>query len=157
MTAAADFDAKAFERAFVFRGALGALHSKTKTVFRVWVPTAGAVTLNLFSHGLGRDADERIAMERGPRGTWEVSLRGDLHGVFYTFSATINGIENAGAVDPYAFAVGANGLRGMVVDLSRTNPRAWLRRRKTCRHGAFMKAAGIKSFARNRPFIFGYR
>lgn len=123
------FDSR-FDRRFFFSGPLGALHSKTKTTFRVWAPTADALTLNLYSRGLGGDADERIALERGPRGTWSATLRGNLHGIFYTYTATIGGIENAEAVDPYASAVGANGLRGMVVDLSATNPAGWTRDRK---------------------------
>lgn len=121
----ADFGSRGFERAFGFRGALGAVYSRAKTTFRVWAPTAEAMTLNLFSAGLGGDAAERIEMSRGPRGTWQAKLNGDLHGVFYTFSATLGGVEQAEAVDPYAAAVGANGLRGMVVDLSRTNPAGW--------------------------------
>lgn len=113
-----------------FSGPLGALYSPDKTTFRVWAPTADAVTLNLYSRGLGGDPAERIEMERGARGTWAVTLRGDLHGVFYTYSTTIHGVENAEAVDPYAGAVGANGQRGMVVDLSETDPKGWGRDRK---------------------------
>lgn len=112
------------------KAALGALYTKAATTFRVWVPTADAVTLNLFGAGQGGDADERIAMKRGRDGTWSVRLRGDLHGVFYTYSATIAGVEQAEAVDPYALAVGVNGQRGMVVDLKRTNPPGWKRDRK---------------------------
>lgn len=119
-----------FDGRFHFHGRCGAVYSKAATRFRVWAPTAEAVTLNLYSRGLGGEADERIEMRRGARGTWGVSLRGDLHGVFYTFSATIRGAGQAEAVDPYAVAAGANGLRGMVVDLSRTNPAGWGRDRR---------------------------
>lgn len=112
------------------KAALGALYTKVATTFRLWAPTADAVTLNLFGAGHGGDADERIAMKRGRDGTWHVRLRGDLHGVFYTCCATIGGVERAEAVDPYAVAVGVNGQRGMVVDLKRTNPPGWKRDRK---------------------------
>src|SRR5690606_41380444 len=37
---------------------------------------------------------------------------------------TVGGRTNE-AVDPYAKAVGVNGERGMVIDLSRTNPEGW--------------------------------
>lgn len=120
----------AFDRRFSFAGRLGAFHSPSRTTFCVWAPLAEAVTLNLFGCGLGGDPDERVAMARGSRGTWHAALRGDLHGVFYTFSATSGGVEQAEAVDPYARAVGANGVRGMVVDLARTNPAGWERDRK---------------------------
>ncbi|WP_312649505.1 hypothetical protein [Proteiniclasticum sp.] len=118
------FSTKAFENAYHYDGELGAVHEPGKTTFRLWAPTATSVALNLFTSGNEGEAYETINMEKKERGVWETEVREDLHGVYYTYS-----VENLGviqeAVDPYARAVGVNGLRGMVVDLDKTDPLGW--------------------------------
>ena len=56
--------APAFSRQPLYAGPLGAAYSTTHTTFRVWAPTARAVTLNLYAAGLGGMADERVAHVR---------------------------------------------------------------------------------------------
>lgn len=50
--------------------------------------------------------------------------KGDLNGVYYTYSVTNEGEEKE-VVDPYAKTTGANGVRGMVIDMEATNPKGW--------------------------------
>lgn len=118
------FSSKAFEEAFHYDGDdLGAVYTPERTRFRLWAPTASQVTLVTYPHsvaGLGRE----YPMERDVKGTWVAELEGDLHGTYYTYRVTVGGRTNE-AVDPYAKAVGVNGERGMVIDLSRTNPEGW--------------------------------
>ncbi|HSL86810.1 MAG TPA: type I pullulanase, partial [Bacteroidales bacterium] len=118
------FSTTAFENAYHYEGELGALYESDKTVFRLWAPTATEVSLSLFTAGNDGDAYEVIEMRSGEKGLWETEVEGDLHGVYYTYA-----VENLGtvqeAVDPYARAVGVNGLRAMVVDLNRTDPEGW--------------------------------
>jgi pullulanase len=95
--------------------------SKDKTAFRLWAPTASEVVLNLYSAGVGTNLIEGIAMTKDKKGTWFTEKLGDLNGTYYTYTVTVDDSAKE-AVDPYAKAVGVNGDRGMVIDLSTTNP-----------------------------------
>ena len=100
---------------------LGAVYSKEKTAFRVWAPTAENVALNLYENGDGDCLIETINMTPDVKGTWVYEKEGDLNGVYYTYSVTVDGKVNE-AVDPYARTTGVNGNRGMVIDLDATDP-----------------------------------
>jgi len=102
---------------------LGVTYSPSSSSFRVWAPTAEHVML--VTYPTGHDSEgEYHPMQKSVQGTWYLELPGDLHGVYYNYLVTIDGIS-AEAVDPYAKACGVNGMRGMVVDLERTNPEGW--------------------------------
>lgn len=121
---------KDFEKKYTYTGNdLGSIYSKESTSFRVYAPTAESVTLNLYEDGLQGEAYETIAMEPAENGTYKVTVSGDLHKKYYTYTAKVDGKEKE-AVDPYAKAVGANGVRGMVVDLSTTNPEGFLEEKR---------------------------
>ncbi|MGV8145307.1 MAG: type I pullulanase [Alkaliphilus sp.] len=103
---------------------LGAIYSKVETIFRVWAPTASEVNLLLFEEGIGGEAKQEIAMIRDTKGTWLLKVEGDLKDTFYVYEVHVNDSVNE-VTDPYAKAVGVNGRRAMVVDLSKTNPAGW--------------------------------
>ena len=96
---------------------LGALYTPQHTVFRVWAPTASAISLHLYQAPLGGQA---TIVELSPQadGSWEATLPGDWLGAYYTYTA-------AGAdprfnpqrelLDPYAQAVTAHDGRAIVV------------------------------------------
>lgn len=116
------FSTKEFEDANYYSGNdLGAQWTKQMTHFKVWAPTAESVVLNLYRSGHEDDKFQTISMNKDIAGTWCVSMEGDLNLIYYTYSVTVDGEMNE-AVDPYAKAVGINGLRGMVIDLKATNP-----------------------------------
>ena len=118
------FDSRAFIDSYVYTGDdLGAVIKGDETVFKVWAPTASEVVLNLFTAGDGGEAYAQIPMTPGTRGVW--SATADCgHGTYYTYSVTTS-LGTQEAVDPYARAVGVNGDRGMVIDLSATDPRGF--------------------------------
>jgi pullulanase len=118
------FTSEGFDEMYQFNGELGALYTKEQTTFRLWAPTAASASLNLYPTGDGSDATETFAMTQAGNGVWEAEKTGDLNGVYYTYTVNVNGQENE-AVDPYAKAAGVNGRRGMVIDLSATNPEGW--------------------------------
>ncbi|MBQ4396714.1 MAG: type I pullulanase [Clostridia bacterium] len=118
------FDTKEFHDKYYYDGALGALYTKRMTEFRVWAPTASKVVLNLFREGLGDNQLDSLDMTPAENGTWVYKMPGDQNGIYYTYNVTVNGETNE-VVDPYAKAVGANGLRGMVLDLRDTDPRGF--------------------------------
>jgi pullulanase len=118
------FSTKAFEEAFTYEGELGAIYTKEKTTFKLWAPSATNVSLSLYAAGSGGSPIKTVPMIKSDKGVWVLEQSGDLHGVYFTYLVDVLGMVNE-AVDPYARAVGVNGLRGMVVDLSRTNPEGW--------------------------------
>ncbi len=122
------FETKDFESVYAYDGELGALYTPNRTTFRVWSPFANGISVNLYS--TGSDVEEGAvdlgshSMTKGEKGVWEVVVDGDLKNVYYTYSVNVNGMTNE-AVDPYAKAVGVNGARGMVIELSSTDPEGW--------------------------------
>ena len=115
------FDADAFIDRYTYDGDdLGAVIDGEITVFKLWAPTASEVKLNLFEFGNGGEPYESIEMTRGEKGVWSGAASCG-HGTYYTYSVTTS-LGTQEAVDPYAKAVGLNGDRGMVVDLSTTDP-----------------------------------
>lgn len=118
------FNSDEFADLYHYNGELGALYSKEKTSFVLWSPTSTNVRLALFDAGNGVDAKEIKEMTKGENGIWTLDVNGDLNGTYYTYLVTNNGVEKE-VTDPYAKAVGVNGNRAMVIDLSSTNPEGW--------------------------------
>lgn len=104
---------------------LGAVYTEEKTSFRVWAPTAEAVTICFFREGDGNNLIDKEPMTKDQHGTWIYQKRGDLSGTYYTYRVKIDGIEKE-TTDSYAKAAGVNGRRAMVVDLMATNPDGFL-------------------------------
>ena len=115
------FDSQEFLDAYVYEGDdLGATVKGGKTVFKLWAPTASAVTLNLYEAGDGGAAFAEVPMTPGDKGVWSAEYDCG-YGVYYTYSVT-TALGTQEAVDPYARSAGLNGERGMVVDLRATDP-----------------------------------
>ncbi len=127
------YDTDAFETTYFYDGDdLGAVVGEDSTSFKLWAPISSAVVLNIYESGspaylVGKDETatdtptQTVEMERSFKGTWVATINGNLHGKYYTYTVT-NGISSNEVVDPYAKSTGVNGLRGMVVDFSQTNP-----------------------------------
>lgn len=122
------FNSQDFEEEYYYEGNdLGSNYSKEKTVFKVWAPTAEDVLLNLYTTGSaeeGARCEESIPMDLIEKGVWMHEVKGDLHGMYYTYTVNANGNKNETG-DVYAKACGVNGFRSMVIDLERTNPSSW--------------------------------
>ncbi|WP_029233119.1 type I pullulanase [Butyrivibrio sp. VCB2006] len=121
------YSTQEFEDKYTYEGDdLGANYSKDKTVFRVWAPTAEAVSVNLYESGDSweKDLKESVEMTTDEKGTWVAEVSGDLAGTYYTYTAILDGLS-VEACDPYARTTGVNGKRAMVIDLESTNPEGW--------------------------------
>ena len=117
---------QSFEEYPVYNGAdLGLSYSPNQSSFRIWAPTASEALIHLYAEGSGSEALQTEAMQRGQQGTWKVIFNEDLKGKFYTFQVLIDGQWMNEVPDPYAKAVGVNGLRGFVLDPTTVNPRSW--------------------------------
>ena len=110
---------------------LGAVYYPSKTIFKVWAPTAQMVKLRLYVTGSSEEQTEvsnvvsTTEMEYTPEwGLWSLTVDGDLKNLYYTYLVTVDGEEKETA-DIYGKAAGVNGIRSMVVDLKETNPLDW--------------------------------
>ncbi|WP_026676632.1 type I pullulanase [Fictibacillus gelatini] len=113
-----------FDKRFAYDGAdLGAVYTPEWTQFKVWAPTATNLRLKVWE---SPGAVKEYPMERGIRGEWHIKLPGDFHLKEYCYIVRVNHQTNE-AVDPYAKAVTANGRRGVVMNLAKTDPENWKR------------------------------
>ncbi|MCM1106659.1 MAG: type I pullulanase [Blautia sp.] len=100
---------------------LGVHYTIKYSRFRLWAPTADAVTLCLYKKGYGDCLLELLPMERDMGGTWVVSKDGDLNKTYYTYRVCRNG-KTTETADPYARAAGVNGQRSMVINMQTVTP-----------------------------------
>ncbi len=119
------FNSKVFNRQYNYYGSdLGVTYDAQVSFFKVWSPKALKVSLVLYRNGDGDNKIEEIPMQKCAKGVWKVSVERDLKGVYYTYKVN-NGKVIKEVMDPYAKACGVNGKRGMIIDLSETNPVGW--------------------------------
>uniref|UniRef100_UPI00404A0A75 type I pullulanase n=1 Tax=Fulvivirga sp. TaxID=1931237 RepID=UPI00404A0A75 len=100
-------------------------YSSTQTTFKLWSPAAEEVNLLFYDKGDSGEATSTKSLERNAEGLWQTTVKGDLHGQYYTYQVKADGqwLEETPGI--YAQAVGVNGMRAMVVDLNKTNPDSW--------------------------------
>ena len=114
---------------YAYNGELGNIYTPEQTVFKIWNPLAKKVSLKRYATGTDAETDAKtlgtIEMEQlmdGDRwtGVWTTFVYGDINGSYYTYD--VDGTEMP---DPWSKAVGYDGKRSMVCDLSRTEPDGW--------------------------------
>ncbi|WP_234397020.1 type I pullulanase [Bacillus massiliglaciei] len=121
------------DKTFFYSGNdLGYVYKKNQTSFRVWAPTAEQVNLVIYDSEQGSKGKE-IEMNKAEQGTWHISLPGDMDGTIYMYKIKFEGNWSE-AVDPYTRAVTVNGERGVVLDLSNTNPSDWKKEKPPLNH-----------------------
>lgn len=102
---------------------LGNSYTPQQTQFRVWAPTATAVNLVTYPSESSSQGTA-TPMTASEKGTWVLTAKGDLNGRIYNYRVTVGGVERE-AVDPYVRATTINGIHGVVVDLTKTDPKLW--------------------------------
>lgn len=121
------YSSKEFEKRYTYLGDdLGVTCTAEKTFFRLWAPTADAVSVNLYRSGTpgADDLIWQLPMKRDIQGTWILEMDEDLRGIYYTYLVRVNG-KWVEACDPYARTTGVNGQRAMILDLRSTDPAGW--------------------------------
>jgi pullulanase len=105
---------------------LGATWSYGSTTFKVWAPTAKAVSVKIYGSGNwgANDLEKNVTMTQGDKGVWYVTVSGNLHGKYYNYDVSFEGYT-VEATDPYAKGAGVNGDRGMIVNMDATDPSGW--------------------------------
>jgi pullulanase len=108
---------------------LGAVYSPQATTIKVWAPTAGKVSVALFSDATTQDA-ALVPMSRDKDGIWSARLEGDQDGMYYLLEVTH---QDGGAAketvyranDPYGRGCSANSGRTLIYDPRKTDPADW--------------------------------
>jgi pullulanase len=119
------FSTEEFDDKYYHDSILGATYNKHYTIFRVWSPVATYIDLLLYYEGNPSGSEKHIRLHmQEHNGLWTLLVKGDLHGMYYTYEVKVFNNLNE-VVDPYAKAVGINGIRGAIVDLNKTNPENW--------------------------------
>jgi len=101
-------------------------YSPEGTTFKLFAPdNAKKVTVRIYKDGMGGRPMKTVRMQRtdatqGKGASWCAIVKGDLMGKFYTFDT---GQGECPGV--FAKAVGINGQRAAIIDLSKTNPEGW--------------------------------
>ena len=96
-------------------------YGKEATTLRLFAPKdAKAVKVRIYQQGQGGKALKTVKMTLGGDGIWTATVKGDLMGRFYTFD-----VGRGECPGVFAKAVGVNGQRGAIIDLSATNPKGW--------------------------------
>ncbi|CAG9622140.1 type I pullulanase [Sutcliffiella rhizosphaerae] len=105
---------ESFDQAFHYeKDDLGFAYQKTETAFTLWAPTASSVKIKL----LAQNITEPIlySLTRGDKGTWRITVKGDLEGYRYTYLVCVNLIWRE-AIDPYTPASSINSGAGIIIN-----------------------------------------
>ena len=109
---------------------LGVTYTPGQTTFKLWSPAAQAARLRLFDTDVPEVAAHTTLEMQEEDGAWTARVADDQVGTYYTYEIKQNGRWLGQATDPYATAVGTNGLRAQVVDLLATDPEGWAQDRR---------------------------
>ncbi|QAT39321.1 type I pullulanase [Clostridium sp. JN-9] len=116
------FGTEEFYQKYNCEKALGIVYTNNYTEFNLWSPAASSVYVRIYENYCSNNNESFIEISMAEdNGYWTAAIMGDLNGKYYTYSLNVyNHIREI--VDPYAYAVGANGLRGAIIDLKQSNP-----------------------------------
>lgn len=116
------YNTKEFDIRFYTDEALGIEYQKENTTFRLWSPAASMVNVLVYENGDAEVKEKPRRYEMLERnGLWQVTVKGNLKGLFYNYEVKIYDSINE-AADPYAKACGVNGLRSAIIDMKATDP-----------------------------------
>jgi len=128
------YDHSHFLNTYVYNGDdLGVTYTPSKSTFKLWAPTASSVSLLLFRSGTPSSVVPNILLDTPKavipmtyfgQGVYTCVVEEDLHNTYYMYRVT-NSLGTNDVCDPYAKAVGINGVRSLVLDFSQTDP-LWL-------------------------------
>ncbi|KGM99886.1 type I pullulanase [Clostridium botulinum] len=114
-----------FNDKYYYDDNLGLSYNLNFSTFTLWSPAATSVSLLIYNNGdtsINETPKEYSMTEIN--GTWKITISLNLKNKFYTYKICV--YDNISEViDPYAKAVGINGLRGAIIDLKETNPVNW--------------------------------
>src|SRR6185436_2224211 len=109
---------------YTYDGPLGVTFSANRTpTFRVWAPTARAVSLLVFNSSSAADPLQTVAMTRDASGVWSATGTPGWYGRYYlyeveVFARSTGRVETNRVTDPYSVSLSRNSQRSQVIDLA---------------------------------------
>lgn len=100
---------------------LGAIYSPKQTTFRVFAPSINKIYLAI-TKDYNNPRKEFIEMKVGKYHIYEVTLKGDYEGYYYSYFVD----DKYLVTDPYSFASSINSMYSVVCDMDKTNPKGFL-------------------------------
>lgn len=100
-------------------------YTPVRTILKIWSPVADAVKLTIYSNGHDNKILETHLLTESEQGVWAITLQGDYKNRYYTFQLKFQGRYLEETPGIYANAVGVNGKRALILDLSISNPKGW--------------------------------
>lgn len=95
------------------------------THFTLWSPAAQNARVLLYDTDRNGAATDALEMHPGEKGVWRAAVPQKLYGKFYTFQVQSQGRWLDETPGIYAKAVGTNGKRAAIIDMSQTDPQGW--------------------------------
>ena len=96
-------------------------YSQEGTTFKLFAPSnAKKVTVRIYQDGQGGKAQKTVKMTKTGTDLWSATVKGNLMGKFYTFD-----MGKGECPGVFAKAVGVNGKRGAIIDMTKTDPAHW--------------------------------
>lgn len=95
------------------------------THFTLWSPAVQNVRVLIYDTDRNGVAIDTLEMHPGEKGVWRAAVSQMLYGKFYTFQVQSQGRWLAETPGIYAKAVGTNGKRAAIINMSQTNPQGW--------------------------------
>ena len=100
---------------------LGASVAAGATGFKLWAPTARAVSLCLYSNARGKATAQQLMQREDATGFWSMQRPGDLSGGYYAYLVDVF-VPGLGTVrnrvtDPYSVSLSADSKRSYIADL----------------------------------------
>lgn len=95
------------------------------THFTLWSPAVQNVRVLIYDKDRNGVAIDTLEMHPGEKGVWRAAVPQMLYGKFYTFQVQSQGRWLAETPGIYAKAVGTNGKRAAIINMSQTNPQGW--------------------------------
>ena len=122
----------ALDDIYKYDGPLGVTFEGEVPTLRVWAPTAGSVTLNLFDTERASYANKLPMQWDASTGVWSVTGEADWNGKYYlyevkVFAPSTGKIETNLVTDPYSLSLSMNSKRSQIVDLNDASlkPQGW--------------------------------
>ena len=100
------------------------VYTPEATTFKLFAPSNSKPVVRLYAQGEARGEKplKTIRMKAVAPDQWEVRVKGNQIGRFYTFAIHSGAEETPGV---FAKAVGINGDRGAIIDMKQTDPEGW--------------------------------
>jgi len=101
------------------------VYTPEATTFKLFAPSNSKPVVRLYEQGEARGEKplKTIRMKAVAPDLWEVRVKGNQIGRFYTFAIHSGAEETPGV---FAKAVGINGDRGAIIDMKQTDPEGWV-------------------------------